>query len=372
MPKEVQNDSQADINARNLKVLETRLSLIEQKLVNSITSPVGMLSASTHSVISSLRWAFLKSLDRPVKEVHSPHLGQYGIASKTIEVKVFCDYMTFKEIAAYLSLSNCNKDNHSRLVFSPAFHITQAGSTAADNMSILSSTLVDVLSVLRIRDDRDYESILCTEATNKPTNVFRYLGTYIIHEDNGLGVTSKREDVNPLNSSDCISVSSRASKKIRLFLGSSPVKYIEAPNVKCYKKQEVNVENRSDYPSVIFQQRCVNFCPVQKCFQSTWTDGFVRSNFRVNCEFDDDGTVPPSELSKFFVLRWNRLQPPSTASGKWTKDVINVGSNMPGTLTFAVSSVYMCASRNVESLIELMDTHIESFMHLRSLIHPTN
>lgn len=297
-----------DTTLPKMNAIETRLSLLEQRLVSSTVSPLA-LSTATTAVITSLRWEFLKTLEKPLKDLNCPNLSQYGITGKKLEVKTVCDYMSFKELSAHLSVTaetNAQNNRNSRIAYSPAFHVTQAGSKATDEMSILFSTLADLTSLLRIRDDRDHESILTTEVKTKHFNLFRYLGTYVIDEN-----TSNKtfQDEEEMILSDKSSTSTRTSNSLRLFIGSAPVKFEKVFNAKVYKEGQVNSLRRNEYLSLVVEQKCTNFCPVQRCFLSTWVPSYVKSLFFIDCQFDEDGTVPCKELSKYFVLRWNRQNP---------------------------------------------------------------
>ena len=368
--KEKERRLPKDTSSPRMEIIETRLSLLERKLVRSSASSDGSLSIPTTSVLTCLRWAFLKSLEKPLKEENSAELIMHGVARKTVEVKTSCDYLSFKELSAYLSVSkyyNANQKHNSRLAFSPAFHITQAGSSAADDMSILFSTLADITSVLRIRDDRDYESILSTEVKTRESTMFRFLGSYVIHSDDIAGEEGFEQ---AQHSSNTDLSSTKYSKSLRLFIGSSPVRFRPIRDVEVSKKKEETSEKHTDFRSVVIEQNCTNFCATQRCFLSPWVAQYVQSDFNLDCAFDEDGTVPCAHVSNYFCLRWNRLQAPSTTRGRWTKDVVDVGNNMPGTLTLSVPTVLMCASRNVNSIISMMDTFIENYMDIRSKIHP--
>ena len=198
--------------------------------------------------------------------------------------------------------------------------------------------------------------------------MFRFLGTYVIHSNS----SNENKESGQSSSDDNVSASSTLSSHIRLFFGSSPIKYTALYDISSFKEERAKANNRNEYLSVLFEQNCSYFCPVQKCFQSQWIGRHIRSEFNLNCQFDEDGAVSALQLSNYFVLQWNRQQPPSTAHGKWTKDVVDVGNNMPGTLTLSVPSVFMNANRNVTSIISMLDTHIESLMDIRSKIYPAN
>ena len=121
-----------------------RLRLIERQLedVKPSNRSASSITTTTRSVIVSLRWTFLKALEKPLKPPQIYTASPHGIQQQEFSVSVQCDYHTFREIAAVLAKEHhCLPDNPngSRVAFSPSFHTTQSGSTASDNMNILFS-----------------------------------------------------------------------------------------------------------------------------------------------------------------------------------------------------------------------------------------
>ena len=126
--------------------------------------------------------------------------------------------------------------------------------------------------------------------------------------------------------------------------------------------------NRKKHISVVVEQKCTAFCITQKCFLSEWMCTNVTSDFNTRCKFDLDGTVFEENLNDYFILTWKREQSPSTT--KWTKDVQEVDSNSPGTLSLSLPTVFMSARRNVRSFVRILDAQIENFLDIRSTVHP--
>ena len=89
-----ENSPPQRLASTNLSAIETRISLLEQRIVGSGNSSSRTLSNPTSSVIASLRWSFLRCLEKPLKGLSSPDLIQYGVARKTLEMKTSCDYMS--------------------------------------------------------------------------------------------------------------------------------------------------------------------------------------------------------------------------------------------------------------------------------------
>ena len=131
-------------------------------------------SAPTLSVVVSLRWAFLKALEKPLRFVNYPGLAVNVLTSHSFSVSVQFDYYCFRDISASLTKEHPEARDEpmkSRVAFSPSFHTTKSGSSAVNNLNILFSSLADLTSFLRIRDDNDFESILSKEVLSDTSTV---------------------------------------------------------------------------------------------------------------------------------------------------------------------------------------------------------
>lgn len=346
--------------------LDVRLRLLERQLLQSKPSSSGNLSAAAYSVIVSLKWAMLKALEKPLRNVQMDSVMENGLAAKELVITSQCDYHTFRELAGVIAKEHqCGEDNsRSRVAFSPSFPTTQAGSSASDNLNILFTCLADVTSFLLIRDDNDFESILSKEVVTEASTMLRILGTFTIDDlyepDNA---KAGNEMSSGTSVTESISASSEKSSVISLFIGSASVKYERASaNV-----GSTAAYQRPNFRSSLFQQERRYFCTSQKCYWTPWSLSHIETNYFVNCPFHLDGTAPKEQMKKFFLLTWTRQPSPSTM--KWTRDVHDVGNNLPGSLCLSLPYMFFTARRNVHAIISLLDTQIETFMRIRSKIH---
>ncbi len=349
-----------------------RLRLIEQQLLNGNMLKQQYISPSAMSVIVSLRWALLKTLEKPLKVMHLPDLSQHGLARHDLTVTAQCDYYTFREIAAVLWKEHrytSDNSSNSRVAFSPSFNTTQSGSSASSNMNILFSCLSDLTSFLRIRDDMDFERILSKEVLSEKSAMLRLLGTFSIDKIEDIPCSERQthctDTTDVLKSTDSVSASSENFQMIRLFVGTSPINYVRTTNLHAGNFAEG--KDTHTFNSTIFQQHCKHFCSSKKCFQTPWMTINIRSQLSVSCEFHLDGTVPEEQLTNFFLINWKRQISPSFS--KWTMDVQDVGNNTPGSIRLSVPVIYFTSSRNVSSIASLLDNHIETFMRVRSEMH---
>lgn len=344
--------------------LLTRLRLVESQLVNVRNVNLPMPSSSLSSVLVSLRWALLRTLEKPLKMFPLPDLGKHGLACHELTVTAQCDYYTFRELAKMLAeehrvTDDYNQDRRegSRIAFSPSYNTTQSGSSASNNMNIAFSCLADVTSLLRIRDDNDFESILSKEVVSDSSTLLRILGTFSIHSDNDVQQPST-------TLTNGISATSEVTSTIRLFVGSAPVDYEEQTNGAA--DTSMGLVGPS-FRSTVFQQECKHFCTSQKCYRAPWVIKHIKSTLSVCCTSDLDGMIPSNQLRNCFILNWSRQATPSLV--KWTRDIHDAGNNCPGQLRLSIPFIFLAANRNVRALVSLLDSHIETFMKVRSTLH---
>lgn len=351
--------------------LDVRLRLLERQVLHSKPSNSANLSATAYSVIVSLKWAMLRALEKPLRNIQLDGLAENGLAANELVITSQCDYHTFRELAAVIAKEHqCGEDgSRSRVAFSPSFPTTQAGSSASDNLNILFTCLADVTSFLLIRDDNDFESILSKEVVTEASTLLRILGTFSINDPHDHDEVDAGNEIRSggasTNFTEGTSASSDKSSVISLFIGSASVNY---------KRAIVKVENNGgataqhlNFRSSLLQQECRYFCTSQKCYRTPWSLSNIETNYFVNCPFHLDGTAPKEQLKKFFLLTWTRH--PSPSAMKWTRDIHDVGNNLPGSLRLSIPYVFFTTSRNVRTLVSLLDTQIETFMRVRSKIH---
>ena len=321
------------------------------------------MSSTMYSVLVSLRWAFLKALEKPLKPFTDSSQAKTGISQHQVSINVQCDYNTFREMSAVLAKEyRCvpEEPNLSRVAFSPSFHTTQSGSTASTDMSVIFSSLSDLTSFLRIRDDNDFEAILSKEVLSSTSTLLRILGSLKLssHADNE---PQRRQENTALTSTTLsVSASSEQSQFVHVYVGTAP---ISSSSSRSRAEHKI-------FSSTVFTQECKHFCSVQKCFRTPWTLKQIESPHLVDCSFHLDGAVSAEEMKNYFTLKWKQQVAPS--SSKWTRDVQDVGSNPPGVLHLSVPAICVSTSRNVHSLVSLLDNHIETFMRVRSSMHSSS
>ena len=363
------------ISSQDRTDLNIRIELLERRFLEINKKDPSVMSSSAHSIIVSLRWNFLKVLEKPLKNVHIPGIAQNGLGFQQIITSVQCDYFTFREIAAALAKEhNCTSESlsKSRIAFSPSFNTTQSGSSASDNLNILFTCLADLTAFLRIRDDNDFETILSKEVVSDKITLLRILGTFTIQDQYGADINQydkrkgKTSTVYSTDSTRSVSTTSHDSSKISLFIGTAPLDF-KVCDASVAENLLENGDNQNRYRTIVIQQDCAHFCSTQKCYRTPWKPTPVTSPYSVSCIFDLDGTVSSDQLHKHFTLNWKKQSSPSNS--KWTRDVHEIGNNPPGILTLSVPIMFFSAGRNVRSLVSILDNHIETFMNQRSYLH---
>lgn len=345
--------------------IEVRLRLLERRLQDVSVTPNSSLSSASHAIIVSLRWSMLRYLEKPLKSLNLPGISTQGIDSHSLSVSVQCDYNTFRELADTLAKehrSASNEPKKSRVAFSPSFHTIQSGSSASDNMNILFACLADLTTFLGIRDDNDFEAILSKEVLSESTTLLRILGTFTSDNDSDTE-TQPSDSTKSMNS---VSASSEVVPIIRVFIGTAPVNFSIAEEGDVGGSVD-SLAQQETFESTIIQQEGRHFCSGQKCYRTPWNSQHIKSNLSVRSKFDLDGTVSKDELNNYFTLNWSRQLAPSAV--KWTRDVHNTGNNSPGALRLTIPFVFLSSSKNVRSLVSMLDSHIETFMKIRSTIH---
>ena len=200
--------------------------------------------------------------------------------------------------------------------------------------------------------------------------MLRILGCFSIEEskeeENFGTVNYLKSGSTSTNATGSIIASSKRCSVINLFVGSTAVDYVLARRTELPNSE--SKEGRSyNFKSTILNQDCRFFCFSQKCYRACWGLKHIESDFSVNCPFHLDGTVPTEQMKKFFLLTWTRQPSPSPV--KWTRDIQDVGNNLPGSLRLSLPYMFFTANKNVRSLVSLLDTQIETFMRVRSKIH---
>lgn len=344
--------------------IQMRLELLERKMRDVSQSHMSDPSSAAQSVIISLKWAILRQLEKPLKEIKHPKLCQLGVADCSTEVSAQCDYFTFRELVSCLAYTHgCkrNEESTGRLAFSPSFDTIQSGSVASDNLTVIFSTLADITRFLGIRDELDYESILVKEVVDESKTILRLMGTFQVEE------VADTDSVGSTHHS--ISADSNFNrhnhKQIRIYVATAP----SAVSIDTINDGDQNPNNSAPntFNSIVIDQKCEHFNNTSYTFQSRWTSSPVHSPFKVSCAFDLDGIARPSQLKNFFTLSWSRQSAPS--SKKWTKDIHSLGTNSPGSLRLSLPSVFISASKNVTALSAILDENIETFMNFRSSLY---
>ena len=230
-------------------------------------------------------------MEKPLKNTNLPDLSRYVVAADFLYITVECDYYTFREISSSIAKEyNCASEDRkeSRIVFSPSCQTTQSGSSAANDLNIIFSCLVDLTTFLRIRDEKDYEAIICKEILTEESNMLRVLGTFSSGD--------AEDDITESNSATMIttrsvSAMSEETWKLILFVGSAPINYVEDIPVlheDCSRTNDVGINFRY----AVLQQELKHFHSGQKRYRTPWTTQKVRSRISVRSALDMDGTVP--------------------------------------------------------------------------------
>lgn len=335
-------------------------------------------STSPHvdAVKLSLKWLLLKKVEKTSKPPASLDLSVRGVAGTVVTVNCDCDYTVFKEIAASLAQKHCpalangsSSSTKSRIRFHPKYARTQCDSTSVDNLSISFTSLSDVMDFLNVRDERDYEKILCSEVHNSRDTFLQIFGTMeVLPTAANLDTlrTEAGDQSSQLHSATASSShpssSSARMETIDISIGSAPHTLVTRDDITA-PHPAANVP----FQLYIFRQNCRNFSDLQGCYRTVWTCSKKSTHLTIN---SDEGIQRPADKSKFFVLQWTQVKPPSTK--KWSRDTHNVLCPIPGQIVLSLPVVFTASRPNVQSIAELLDDNIDDILIQRVKLKSSN
>lgn len=362
----------------DMSMLHVRISLLERNLNDLMqNSRLHSLNLASTAVLLALKWSLLRKLEVPLSPSRLPSVNKHGVLISTLTVKSNCDSLAFRDISAFLAKkhsvqmtqSTSRNNSSSRILFHPSYQVTQSGSAGVQDQYIVFSTLSDLMDLLGIRDEVDYERILTKELITEKSNVIRIVGSLKV-VGNQMNITS---DPSSSRSSSNESMSQTTGSVLRLFPGFSPCSLEINGRSKHRSSEEVTTNDsmprRQSYSSFVFDQQCRHFSNELNCYRTAWKAHGVTSTFHIHQ--DDIGRRSNSDLGvqdlqNFFVLHWSRMKSPS--SSKWTRDTHVTQNACPGDLCLSLPVVYSSSRRNVAGLSELLDRHIENIMDLRTCL----
>lgn len=351
-----------DQPTQSVNRLELRLSLVESHLASLLQTPGRDLPQATQAVLVSLRWALVKSLEKPLKDAKLPELVTHGLAADTIKVKCDCDFASFQNIAQNLENKYSTSDGSyldSRVAFAPPFQAISSGSQSMSDLSVVFASFSDLSALIGVKDERDLEHMLVKEVTNENASYLRLLGTFSTEFRGGI----HRGESEAGSSSSISETSALGPKRIELYVGSAPVKRglgVRTPPRMPTEPREG--PNELGFRSILFTQRCEHFSPAKMCFQKPWVPRSMRSKFNVTCQLEPDGDIGSEKILDHFVISWSRLTSPSKS--KWTLDMMDTQGNVPGVLSLSIPIVYFNSRHNIRALSSVLDNFFEDIMDL--------
>ncbi|MEM1282987.1 MAG: hypothetical protein AAGG81_05480 [Chlamydiota bacterium] len=362
-------DKDVIISSLRSRVASLTESLVKARVPDSLTSNVTKLPQYAETVLASLKWLLMKRIEKPLKQVHLPQLSERGIARIILSVKCDCDYATFSDIARSIAtyfdltgaLDTTPSPSSSRVCFHPDYSRTQSGSTGVDNLSISFTCLSDVMDFLGVRDEDDYEKILCTEVDTSRQRLLQIVGTLEIGRQGGdarnftVGGNAARSSF-----SSCNNVTNTTGMDtISIYVGSAPYRMMVED-----KESQSNCDEKRAFKSFMFQQDCIHFCEQQMCYKTGWRTRSEPTSLKIPGR---RGLQSDPDRTKYFVLNWSQLKPPSTV--KWSRDAQTFGTSFPGRIELSLPAVYTSSRTNVNALSNLLDNCIEEVLRQRISMH---
>lgn len=149
------------------------------------------------SIVNQLKWSLLKKLQQNCKPLISSPSAAEGITQHYISINTPCSLIVFSKLCTYVAspemLNGSNiQDGLNKfptesfqknmdpsvldVSFVPSFDATQRPSLSASRFHIVFPTVKKLFSVLQLRDDDDYENLLCREYTENSIPFMRLIG----------------------------------------------------------------------------------------------------------------------------------------------------------------------------------------------------
>lgn len=390
VPGGAQSQEDSDIR-RRLQQLEDSVQVLTRPTPIPTTIPSDTVPPPASSVLLTLKWLLLKKIEKPLKPQVLMDISLHGVACTVLTVKCDCDILAFRAIASSLAkrhnptlVEHGSSAPSSRIKFHPDYARTQCHSNGVDNLSISFTSFSDVMQLLSVHDEDDFERVLSSEVQTQSLSLLQIIGTLELADvspsgDGNLDIPRNNSiHEQPVRHSDTVQpVSTTVTsvsrlhpkpepptkavpmlKSMNIYVGSSPI--TELSNS---KSSVVSPRIEAPYFSHIFRQTCHNFNELQGCYQSQWTISRKRTHFKVNTP---EGLQQPPDNSKFFVLQWCQVKPPSTK--KWSRDSHLFSCPRPGHLEMSIPAVFTSSSRNTKSLAALLDKTIEEILKQRILM----
>ena len=348
------------------------------------TDSVCQLSIAAASVLLRLKWSLLTRLEKPLSDLKFPDIHRYGIASNTITAKCDCDSVLFAAICKILACRHGllpdsaaavpSLNNPSRIRFFPDYHRTQSRSTCTEKLIVSFSTLVDVMDILGLRDEDDYELVLSKEKKSESDHILQTFGTLLHLPVNEGGSANQHSGCSIITTSD-------VTPFLRLYIGSAPCttmvaekdrtiedKANKGPNTDTPSANAANAARR--FHSLLLEQDCRHFSLEKLCFRTPWRSRRIRTAFTPLCEdFIGSTLLSEPDPDTSFLLKWSRMKTPS--SKKWSRDVQETGVSSPGHLSLSLPVIYTSSRSNVNALSQLLDKDIEFLLNQRQSIQYT-
>ena len=363
------SSSQSSTSVLNLGL---RIHLLEAQLMQFIsTSGSPPIPSSSLVILMGLRWSLMKRLERPLKEVLSDVVCNYGLSTSSFSVKCDCDHKAFRDISAFIAWTHGFNDNNSdpapshttRIKFIPSIHRAVSKSLGTDNVCITFNVLSDILALLGVQDEDDFEQIICRESRGSNNHILQICGCLDTVDDD---VRDKDESSHSSHSKVSVQTSSDTPTPFfRLFIGAVPhvvlAQKILGHDVETTAKDKLPCPDLHlrTFSSVLFEQPRENYSLDRNCYRAKWRARLVTTSFSA---MKPASSSEPDKLRSFF-FKWTRMKAPSLT--KWSRDAQTLSLTVPGQLLLSVPVVNCSSQSNSLAISKLMDQHVETFMDQR-------
>ena len=288
-----------------------------------------VFSRLSNLVKHELRWKILKKLQGSTKSPQTNLVASQHMCT----VDVSCSMCTFESIATSLNemlLGRAARNlNTERNHFFPSFHAIKEKSMSSNRFDILLDSFNEVCEVLGLREEDDYEKMICEETQTSSDYSSTLVGSIVEYDGDDF-------------------------KFARILLGLSGFFKVH--------------DQSSDHDSESVPKTCVVFEQEQadeawdeenQLFLTKWRSKKLSLHpvHKVLHTSDTNSTSP------CFRLSWKRMSAPSKS--KWSIDALHVGSDVLGTLSLVILMVHIQGTTTCNHISNLLDAHIEEIISSR-------
>lgn len=347
--------------ANQLRVVHGVVGTLQEKLNN--------LEKKSCDVMHRLRWLFLKKLQLPFKQHCGLSSEREGMVNSCVSVVTACSLNTFRQIVLNFFNSKNNaeeedvKTSNTFFKFVPSRESVVSRSLGPRSLHVLFVNFNDICSLLSLKEEDDYEKIICKECEEKTIPYMRIAGTSYVRNTTGDFHLADNSSLDGNNSSghmfNGVIVGKACVNVLNSGLPVSNTTGVVSNEVTGQGDNHNNSESTKgkDLLQTVFEQDREGWNEDNGTFHSKWTSSRMKLSVSFPDQFKKDFD---SQLPNSISFSWYADREPSKS--QWSKDVFYTSENVLGSVTLRVPFVLMHGRKTCTAISKLLDKHIEEFI----------